>query len=124
MPGPTCLANTLCRQTGIYIPNWRLVRERDIQSFEGHLIKYHIDTRENTNVILRIITFTFSLRLVYDRVMIVRVGPTTFKSEIRMKTSHKNGADDHSYSCSDVVMLKTERQHSLLNSERIRLIFT
>ena len=30
VPGPTCLANTMCRLTGIYIPNWRLVRERDV----------------------------------------------------------------------------------------------
>ena len=26
VPGPTCLANTLCRLTGIYISSWRLVR--------------------------------------------------------------------------------------------------
>ena len=28
VPGPTCLANTLCQVTRIYIPTWRLVRER------------------------------------------------------------------------------------------------
>ena len=27
--GPTRLANTLCQLTGIYIPIWRLVRERE-----------------------------------------------------------------------------------------------
>ena len=29
MPWPTCLANTLCQRTGIYIPTWILVRERE-----------------------------------------------------------------------------------------------
>ena len=36
VPGPTYLANTLCQLTGIYIPTWRLVRERLERSEMSH----------------------------------------------------------------------------------------
>ena len=48
VPGPKCLANTLCQLTGIYIPTWRLVRERENDLEEGvtcKILKFADDTK-------------------------------------------------------------------------------